>query len=185
MSMIEKMLLEDPLGIYIALLVVEAGMAAMWLARRARFWKMAMIVPVVLALAVGVTARLVVTDAEYIEAALQEIASGAEQLNYEPARRHMHAECKMPLPGRIEAGRRLILELCKRRQESEGVRAIGLSNVSTIEVAGRYVTECRTVILLKTGEHIPIRWRVVWAEEDERLQIVEIELVDPPGLLEM
>ena len=181
--MITEMLFESPLGLYLTLLVIEAGIAAVWLARRKRAWKLAMIAPIVLGVAIGVTARLVVTDREYVEVALAEIASGAGTGNFEPAERHMHPDCRMPIIGRGPIGRRVILNWCKSRRAQLEINSIEPFAVSTIVDGDRLITDFRTRFTPSIPTIDSIRWRLVWVPSGGVLRIHEIEIVEPRELL--
>jgi len=181
--MITEMLFESPLRLYLTLLVIEAGIAAVWLARRTRAWRLAMVAPIVLGVAVGVTARLVVTDREYVEASLAEIASGAETGDFDPADRHMHPDCRMPILGRGPIGRRVILNWCKSRRAQLDIRSIEPFAVSTITDGDRLITDLRTRFKPPIPTIQSIRWRLVWIRNGDVLQISEIEIVEPRELL--
>ncbi len=185
MATIQEMLFEDPMLVYLALAAVGAVLAAAWLAKRSRRRKLALAVPVALILVVAVAEHLVVTDREYVDSALVEIAAGAEAGDFAPAQRHMHADCSMPLVGRSRLGKAILLAKCKSAQSRSLARSIKLLGVTTLFAGDEAVTDVSTRVTVGSGEQLTLRWRLEWVRADDRWQIIKVELLEPADIREM
>ena len=179
-----KILFEDPLPLWLLLVVVEAVIVAVWLARRAPRWKLAMGIPLLLGGASALTAHLVVTDREYIAAALREMAAGAEAGDFEPVERHLHKDCRMPRVGRPDLDRQALLGRCKGAQRRYKVDRVKPTGIVTLDDGDAAVTNLWTTVGLASGEQFRLRWRFKWARTDEGMRVIEVELVEPGEIAE-
>ena len=178
----EEILFENPLPLYLLLLVVEALIVAVWLARRSSRWKLAMAIPLLLGAASALTAHLVVTEREYVAAALQEMAAGAQVGDFGPVDRYLADDCRMPLVGRSPLGREAVLAACRAARKRYGVVLVKPTDVVTFSDAGKIVTNARTTVGLATGEMFRLRWRLQWVRTDDGMRIVEVELLEPKDI---
>ena len=173
------MLFEDPLQLWLLLVVVEVVIAAVWLRTRSRRWKLALAGPVLLGGALALTAHLVVTDGEYIAAALKEMAAGAEVGNFEPVERYLHDDCRMPLVRRSHMGREALLAACKDAQKRYGVVVVQPTGIETSFDDDAVVTDLWTTVRLAMGQTYRLRWRFEWVRTDDGMRVIEVELVEP------
>ena len=78
MDTIKTLLFEDPTAIYVGAIFAELILAVLWLKLHDRRLVYVAVAPAVLALASGLTARLVVTDRERVRQSLQELAAAIQ-----------------------------------------------------------------------------------------------------------
>jgi len=89
MESLAEALYEDPLYIYVSLGFAELVLAAVWHERRTRRWALALLGGPILAAAVFLIARAVVTDREQIIQAIREIARDVESGGVEKLKIHL------------------------------------------------------------------------------------------------
>ncbi len=178
MELLEELLLEKPLPVYLALLVAEAILAAVWLRRRTAATTLALLAGPVLALAVGLTAHFVKTDREQIASILAEIAADVEGGRLAAVDRHMALECRMPTGGG-GLNKAAILRASRTALRRYGVQRVSVAWSETIFPPGGAVTSAVTGVATRTGETIRVTWRLKWTKRQGAWQIVEVQLTAP------
>ena len=89
MESLTEALYEDPLYIYVCLVFAELVLAALWHERRTRRWAVALLAGPLLAAAVFLIERAVVTDREQIIQTIRQIARDVESGSVEKLRGHL------------------------------------------------------------------------------------------------
>lgn len=179
-------LFEDPLYIYILLGIAEIALAWTWYVRRTRQWLLALLPAPVLAAAVALTAHLVVTDAEKIASALEEIAAGVEQGDLAPAELYVDVDCRSPGRGGRIVDKAELLGRARREMDRWKISAARPGSVRT-EVAGANATTTLGTRITFSGGQLggqvfDIGWRLQWARRPAGWRIVRVEITRPEFL---
>jgi hypothetical protein len=176
MDSLKALLFENPLKLYLLLAVAEVVVAAFWYSRRTRRWGLGMLVPVLLAVVVALTAHLVMTDREQIAAALKAIAASAEAGDLSAAAGYLDADCV----GAGYRGSRLereeLILLGQQALRKYPVQTVRLSNVETKIAGANATTTLNTHVTFRSGERYRLDWKVQWAKRPAGWRIVAVEL---------
>lgn len=172
MESIERALFEDPLYVYVSLAFVELALVGMWHARRSRGWLASLAVPVVLAVAVFATEKLVVTDREQIHRAMAEIADHVEAGSFERVAEYLDEDLAGAYGDKdqaVQAGRTALkvyriqsLRYLNLRVEVDGHQA-SVRVTTVIEFQGR-----------AAGGRDVLRWQLGWVKRPEGWRILEV-----------
>ena len=173
MESLKRALFEDPFYLYATLVFVALAMAGVWHARRSRAWLVALAVTVLLAAAVFVTEKLVVTDREQIRRALTEIARHIEAANLDGVWEYLDEDLSGAYGDRddaVESGRNTLrvykiksLRYVNPRVSVQGDRAeVRVTTVIDFEVRG-------------TGGGTALKWRLGWVKRPGGWRIREVD----------
>jgi len=186
--MLREILFENPLKPYVVLTVAEVTLAALWCTRRTRRTAAALVVPPVLAAAVGVTAHLVVTDRERIASALEVIGRSLESGDPGPVATCLDPTClAVARSGRI-IRRAELIALGRSAPQRYGVTRIRVGDIETRIDGDRAVTSLTTHVRMGrgtlAGSDFTAAWRLEWIKRGDGWRITRVEAVYPPVLAE-
>jgi hypothetical protein len=165
---------EDPTYVYVGLVLIEIGLAAVWHGRRSGRLLAALAGPPVLAAAVFALSSLVVTQREEIIAAAKEIAEDLTSGGYAALERYLDEG----FAGRFEAvdiDKAAAVEAARTNIRSYGVSQV-LVKRTDVQVEGSYATmDVQTLIVWGDGRRTPIHWTLLWARLPEGWRIRELK----------
>ncbi len=169
---------ENPLYVYFTLGFGELVLAAIWHERRNRRWALSLLIPVVLAGAVVLVERLVVTDREQITAAAREIARDIENGEVAALERHLAADFAGIYEG-IPLSKQMAIVACMREKGRYGIRAIRFGNVKVIVLDRLANMTVVTRITFETAElgraMMKVTFDLKWVETPEGWQLRSAE----------
>jgi len=177
-------LFEQPVWLYVAVVVAEAVIGFGWLLSRSRRWARAAIVPAAVALVVVLLGVLVQTDREKIAAALKDIAAKAQAGDFAGAGRHLDATCRYPLAGGGSVGRKELIDRGQWAVRTFNVRMVRAQQIRTTVYGDSADTELAVWTTSDAGFRA-MTWQVTWARRDDRWRIVEVKLIKPDDIREV
>ena len=178
MESIERLLLEEPTNLYIALGVAELALLAVWHSRRSRGLAMALAAPPLLALAVLLADVLVKTDREQIAQALQAVARTGERGEVDAARPYLADDMRL-VRGSISADRDAALEIARAALAFWPVKRVKLQRLETTVEGDRAASDVEAQLTSRREETLPTAWRVQWVRTRDGWKILQVELVRP------
>jgi len=173
-----RMIVEDPLGIYLVLVAVAAVLLAVWAARRNPRVLLAAAVVVAAIAIVAVLDLVVTTDNERIVEGTEAIVTDVEN-----GQLGVLAERMAEDYAGLGVNRKGALDMASRMLSRAGIRNIILRNMS-VTISPEADTASQTFVTFVEGERPTyLRWRVRWARRNGTWKIVRIDSPEPeiPG----
>ena len=183
MQALKRALFEDPLTIYAGLVMIEIVMLALWRRYMTSRRLLALAVPLLLGGAVFFIERTVVTDAEIIVAALEEIAetASADSRDLGPIRTYLDNDVRVDLGtglGRV-MNRGRALKRWPRVLDEYHVVSASISNAE-VEVNGdsaraRFAADI-TYRVTRNGSELTTQllWTVDWRRRNDGWRIIQV-----------
>ena len=172
---------ESPIYVYLALGFALLVLAAVWYERRSRRLAWAMVVPVILAVAVGFVARLVVTDREQIADAARHIADAAGTGQLQVVPQYIDDAFLVDLNPYSRGGytKENVVSLIQGDVHRYGVTKVSIAKTD-IEVTGRKAAMHVQTMIHYGGERgykAPFIWDVTWIKRDDGWKVLEVTSV--------
>jgi len=169
---------ENPIYVYLALGFAGLVLAAVWYERRSRRLAWAIVVPVILGLAVGVVARLVVTDREQIADAARRIADAAGTGQFQVIPQYIDDTFMADLNpyGRGGYTKENVVSMVRSDVDRYGVTKVRIGKTE-IEVTGRKAAMHVQTMIHYGGERgykSPFIWDVMWIKRDDGWKVLEV-----------
>jgi len=161
MDAIRGMLFENPLYVYILLGIAEAVLGYLYVQRRDRRYRFALLAPVLLAGAVFLVEQLVVTDRERIIAASREIARDLEAGRLDALQRRLDDG----FAGYYRSKDHALAE-AQQAIERYALKVVQLRNFDVTVHEGAATMLVTTVVEAGRGDlpgrRIPLNWTIRW-----------------------
>lgn len=180
MDLLRTVLFEDPVWLYVACGVVEAVLALAWYYRRSRKLAWALLAPLALAVAVGVTAQAVTTDREKLSEAIDRLAFAVEHGDHATVVELVDREYADQRWDRNE-----VLAAAARVMTRYKFQQIAVSDLDAQLADGQAVTKLTARITADVGfgaSQVPTAWTVWWVLRPDGWRIVSARLDSPPGI---
>lgn len=173
MDRLETAFCEDPFYVYFALALAELVLAGIWYEKRTRRWAATLLVPVVLAGAVVLVEKLVVTDREWLVRAAGEIAADFEAGKVDAAEKYLD-EKLMGFFGvkqaTLAAGRAALL-----KYDLQSVRLTKLEVQVDDERAKMHTVSIITFKGEEFSGRTSLIWDVHWLKRDDGWRIIRVD----------
>lgn len=174
METIREMLFENPWPIYVVLALTEFVLAGLWWSRRDKKILQWMIAPLVLAVAVFVLERIVVTDREQITINTNEIGRLIQSGQVEGLKTYLDENIRVKLAdmGSDTANRDQVIQMGKAVLTQNPVAKISFLGLK-VEPSGSLAEESVTTIIDFAGGELKdqkraVKWIVRWGKKDGR-----------------
>ena len=177
-------LFEQPVWLYVALVVAEGVVGFGWLLSRSRRWARAAIVPAAVALVVVLLGVLVQTDREKIAAALKDIAAKAQAGDFAGAGGYLDATCQCPVPGGGSVGRKELIDRGQWAIRTFSVQMVRAQQIRTT-IDGDSADTRLAVWTTSDAGFRAMTWQVKWARRGDGWRIVEVRLIKPEDIREL
>ena len=188
MESLKTAFFESPTYVYISLAIAELVLAAIWYERRNRRTAMALAVPVLLAGLVFAVEALVVTDREYITAALQAMAeeaetgSGSDSAEFAAGRKYLDDAVRVDLGGSyggVNLSKAQTIEAARRVLRQLNVAKVAVPKL-VVEVDGRRAKTHFTTIITFTSKELgeqrtSLIWDLQWTKREDGWRITRVE----------
>jgi hypothetical protein len=178
MDAIRRALFEKPLYLYILLGIAEAVIGYLYLNRRERRFRTALVVPVLLAGCVFLVERLVVTDREQIIAASEAIARDLEAGRIDALERRLDERF-----AGFYRDKEFAIAQARRAMDRYQLKVVQLRNFEVTVHDGTATMLVTTIVEAgrgnAAGRRVPLNWTIRWAEapgaEDDPWRIIAAE----------
>jgi len=172
-----EVLFESPTYLYAGLGLALFALAALWYERRSNRLAWALLVPVALAVVLGVVEHLVVTDREEIVATMSRMARAVETGRCELLLGYIDDD--FTSQSAMLSGARsktMVSDACRRRTEQWSVSGVKIARID-VELTGRQA-RAQVVTMIHFGQgkggKTPIVWDVLWANRGNGWKVLEV-----------
>lgn len=182
MERLKTTFFEDPTVVYAILAFVELLLAAVWFSRRDGRSALRLLYPLLAGLLVFAVARLVVTDREYLTAAMHEIAADCAAGRVDAAGRYLDAQAQVDLPppyGGTNLNREQALAVGRKAIKALGVDDVRFTKLTVNVENDAAVVHAATLIRFRKapgeGGNTSLIWDLEWVERPDGWRIVRVK----------
>ena len=185
MDILIRLLFERPWPVYVALGLIESicllGLA--W--RKSWPWGRAAIGPVVLAGLVALSAHLVETEAERIEAIVRQVARQVQAGDVAAAASRLDPACRALRATGLPLGREELVALAGAVLERHPLRSVIVRKVETRPRGDRADSVVVVDVVPPDGLTRRLVWQVRWVRRNGRWLVLELRLLHPRALADL
>jgi len=168
---------ENPIYVYLSLLVAVLVLLAIWYETRSRRVLLGMLIPVVLGILVATIEHLVVTDREQIVEASGEIAAAVQTRQLERIPPYIDEDFSAFLPLiSLSLTKDGVVDACNRQILGRDIRSVKLGRTE-VEVRGKTATmHAMTMVHYGTAaaRKTPLVWEVVWVKRQDGWRVLKV-----------
>lgn len=162
MDRLKTALFEDPIYVYVALVVAFLALAAVWYERRTRRAALLLLAPPVLAAVVFALEALVVTDREQIVAAAKDIAASVEAGDFGGILKHLDEDFTASLQG-ATIRKTDVQHIVAQQAAVHRITRVAFSK-TVVEVGSDEAAMHVVTIITWSAGRSPLVWDVLWVK---------------------